>query len=156
LVLTNPPFGSLLGQEAFASLGDFSLANGRRRLPLELAGLERSIEFLRPGGRLAIVLPESFFSAESTKYARDWLTSKVLPRIVIDLPNETFAPFGANVRSGILFARKKFPGEKEAKANVCVIQMENLGYDASGRPISNSDLKETAKTCLEFLNREGW
>ena len=38
LVLTNPPFGSLLGPEALARLGRFEFAQGRRNVPLELLG----------------------------------------------------------------------------------------------------------------------
>ena len=106
IVLTNPPFGSLLGAEAFTSLAKFELAEGRSRVPLEVVGLERSIQFLRPGGKLAIVLPDSIFSAISFKYVREWLQKKISVRVVVGLPVETFSPYGANIRSGILFARK--------------------------------------------------
>ena len=50
IVLTNPPFGSLLGPEALAQLGTFELARGRKSVALEILGLERAIAFLRPGG----------------------------------------------------------------------------------------------------------
>ncbi len=48
VVLTNPPFGSLLGAESISQLGRFHLADGRGRVPLEVLGLERCIQFLRP------------------------------------------------------------------------------------------------------------
>lgn len=157
LVLTNPPFGSILGIEAFSALGKFTLAEGRKKVPLEIVGLERSIEFLRPGGRIAIVLPESIFNAESSKYVREWLLNKLTIRIVIDLPNETFTPFGANVRSGILFGRKLRPGENVSKnQKVCMIRIDNLGYDASGREIKGSEITEAIKTAKKFLQKEGW
>lgn len=157
LVLTNPPFGSILGAEAFAGLATFSLAEGRRKVPLEIIGLERSVEFLRPGGRIAIVLPESVFNAESLKYVREWLLKKLAIRIVIDLPNETFAPFGANVRSGILFGRKRRPGETSVSNHkVCMIKIDNLGYDASGRETKGSDVEEAIQTAKRFLDNEGW
>src|SRR5207248_5210359 len=38
LILTNPPFGSLLGAEALSQLGRFSLAEGRKTVPLEILG----------------------------------------------------------------------------------------------------------------------
>lgn len=157
LVLTNPPFGSILGAEAFTGLAKFSLANGRKKVPLEIIGLQRSIEFLRPGGRIAIVLPESIFNAESLKYVREWLLENLSIRIVVDLPNETFAPFGANVRSGILFGRKRRPGEaSDNDKNVCMIKIDSLGYDASGREIKGSDVEDAIKTAKRFLDNEGW
>lgn len=112
VVLTNPPFGSILGNHAFGSLAKFNLARGRKRVPLEVAGLERCADLLRPGGRLAIVLPDSIFTTTSFKYVRTWLQRTFSIRVVVDLPSETFCPFGANVRSGILFARKRLRGER--------------------------------------------
>jgi len=157
LVLTNPPFGSILGTEAFSSLARFKLAEGRKKVPLEIIGLERAIEFLRPGGRIAIVLPESIFNAESCKYVREWLLTKIRIRIVIDLPDETFAPFGANVRSGILLGRKLRSGEiVSSNQKVFMIRIDNLGYDASGREIKGSEVAEAVKSAKKFLQKEGW
>lgn len=157
LVLTNPPFGSILGAEAFSALAEFTLSEGRKKVPLEIVGLERAIEFLRPGGRIGIVLPESIFNAESCKYVREWLSRKLSIRIVVDLPNETFAPFGANVRSGILFGRKLRPGEKiSAKQKTHMIRIDSLGYDASGRETKDSDLRDAIRSAKKFIDKEGW
>lgn len=157
IVVTNPPFGSLLGPQAFSALAKYDLATGRKKVPLEIVGLERCVQFLRPGGKLAIVLPESVFSAESCKYVREWLASRIVPRIIVDLPPETFTPFGANVRSGILFARKRQPGERCADAaNVCMIALDNVGYDAAGRAREGSDVVEAIETARAFLKKEGW
>ncbi len=157
LVLTNPPFGSILGAEAFSALAKFTLAEGRKKVPLEIIGLERAIEFLRPGGRIGIVLPESIFNADSCKHIRAWLLNKLVIRFVIDLPNETFAPFGANVRSGILFGRKLRPGEDAPINNkVCMIRIDNLGYDASGREVEGAEVSEASNIARQFLQKEGW
>lgn len=157
LVLTNPPFGSLLGAEAIATLGRFTLSAGRKKVPLELLGLERSIDFLRPGGKIAIVLPENIFNGDSTRYVREWLLQKIKLRLIIDLPNQTFAPFGANVRSGILFGRKLRPGESiSSESHVCVMTLDSLGYDAAGRDTSDSDLDQAISEAKKFLVEEGW
>lgn len=157
IVITNPPFGSILSAEAFTTLGNFTISEHRKKIPLEVIGLERAIEFLRPGGRLAIVLPESIFNTISTRYVRAWLMKKLSVRVIIDLPNETFAPFGANVRSGILFGRKLLPGESTPEnGKVCMIRLDNLGYDASGRELKGSEVLEAAKAAKNFLKKEGW
>jgi type I restriction enzyme M protein len=157
VVITNPPFGSLLGQDAISALGAFELTKNRKGSPLEIIGLERAVQFLRPGGRLAILLPDSIFSADSTQWVRTWLLDNVVPRVIVSLPNETFAPFGANVKTSILFGRKLQVGEtRHAKHKVNMIQATNVGYDASGREQAGSDLEHVAKTAKEFLKQEGW
>lgn len=157
IVLTNPPFGSLLGPEALAQLGSFELARGRKTVALEILGLERAIAFLRPGGRLAIVLPESIFSADSTSYVREWLKTKVKVRAIVSLPIETFSPFGANVKTGILFARKWKSGEiVSASHKVCMLKIDAVGYDPSGRSKAENDLGEATTTLEQFVNAEGW
>ena len=157
IVLTNPPFGSLLGPEALAQLGSFELARGRKTVALEILGLERAIAFLRPGGRLAIVLPESIFSADSTSYVREWLKTKVKVRAIVSLPIETFSPFGANVKTGILFARKWKSGEiVSAPHKVCMLKIDAVGYDPSGRSKAENDLGKATTTLEQFLNAEGW
>ena len=157
VVLTNPPFGSILGTRSFSSLAKFNLAKGRKRLPLEVAGLERCSELLRSGGRLAIVLPESIFSATSFRYVRTWLRRVFSIRVVVDLPAETFCPFGANVRSGILFARKRYCRERvEGHEKVNMIRVENVGYDAAGRTKAGADIALAVEEARRFLTAEGW
>jgi type I restriction enzyme M protein len=157
LVITNPPFGSLLGQEAFASLGRFELARGRKSVPLEILGLERAIQFLRPGGRLAILLPDNIFSADSTRSVRNWLLDRISPRVIISLPHDAFSPFGANVKTSILFARRFQPGEtRNNLREICMIEAQNLGYDATGRAIQGEDLEAVATKASAFLEKAGW
>ena len=63
--LTNPPFGALLTGEVMQILGRFALGTGRDSLPLEILGLERTLQFLRPGGRIGY--------RASTKYTHKYM-----------------------------------------------------------------------------------
>ena len=157
LVVTNPPFGSLLGPEAINTLGRFDLSQGRKNVPLEVLGLERAIQFLRPGGRLGIVLPDNVLSADSYEYVRQWLRKRVSIRVIASLPMETFAPFGANVKTSILFARKWNSGETpDESAKVCLLKIETVGYDAAGRLTNKSDISQAVSTACGFLKKHGW
>ena len=157
LILTNPPFGSLLGKAAIARLGQFSLADGRASTPLEILGLERCIQFLRPGGRLGIVLPDGILANRATGYVRDWLETQAKLRAIISLPIETFSPYGANIKTSIIFVRKWRSGEqKEIDYPVFLARVDNVGYDTTGRSLKGSDLDTIAGDIREFLNREGW
>lgn len=158
LIMTNPPFGSDLPAEAIAQLGPFEIGEGRRRtLPLEIIGLERCIQLLRPGGRLAIVLPDSVLGNRSTGYARDWLWSRTRVKGIVSLPIETFTPFGANIKTSVLIARKMEHGERaEADYPVFMAEIANVGHDAAGRSIAGSELNEAAAAFAQFVNEEGW
>ena len=157
LVLTNPPFGSLLGPEAVSQLGRFELANGSRNVPLEVLGLERCVQLLRPGGRLGIVLPDGILANRGARYVRDWLGSKTKLRAIVSLPVETFSPFGANIKTSIVFARKWRPAEKRrAEYAVCLARVDNIGYEATGRPRGGSELGAASEQIRSFVAEEGW
>lgn len=157
IVVTNPPFGSLLTAEAISRLGAFELARGKKNVPLEILGLERAVAFLRPGGRLGIVLPDSVLSADSTTHVRAWLLQKMKLRAVVSLPAETFSPFGANVKTNVLFARKWMAGETASTDyKVCMVKVGSVGYDASGRLRKDCDLADAEKNIEAFLDKEGW
>jgi type I restriction enzyme M protein len=157
LILTNPPFGSLLGTDALGQLGHFSLAENRNTVPLEVLGLERCIEFLRPGGRLGIVLPDGLLANRNSRYVREWLEHHVKLRAIVSLPIETFSPFGANVKTSIVFLRKWRNGEtREAKHHVFAARADNVGYDAAGRSQDGCDLEMIVGKLSGFLQTEGW
>lgn len=157
IILTNPPFGSLLGKEAFMQIGNFELTEGYKSVPLEVIGLERCLQFLRPGGKMAIVLPDGILANKRTQYVRDWIQKHAKIRAIISLPVETFSPFGANIKTSILFLRKWDINEiNEEEYNVCLAQIDNIGYDASGRDKKGSELEEVQEALLRFLDEEGW
>ena len=154
MVLTNPPFGSVLGVDALGALADFELARSRRKVPLELLGLERSLAFLRPGGMLAIVLPESIFVNASAGFVRDWIATKAEVRAVVSLPIETFSPFGANIKTSILFC-EKHRNARVAKREVFCGMLENIGHDASGRAVEGADHGPLAASLGDWLSQDG-
>ena len=157
VILTNPPFGSVLGAEAVTQLGSLSLANGRKNVPLEILGLERCVQFLAPGGRMGIILPDGLLANRSTQYVRDWVDRSMKVRAIVSLPIETFAPFGASVKTSILFARKWRPDEDfNSEYSVYLGHIDNIGYDATGRIKHDSDVNSLTERMKEFLMREGW
>lgn len=158
IVMTNPPFGVDLSLDSLSQLGPFTLTGERRAsVSLEIVALERCLQLLRPGGRLAIVLPDSILSNRNTAYVRDWLAQHARLRGIISLPVETFSPFGANIKTSILVLRKLAAGETSTAAHqVFMGDVGNLGYDASGRIVPGNDLPKTAEQFCSFIDREGW
>lgn len=156
LILTNPPFGSLLGNEALKQLGEFELAKDKKNVPLEVLGLERCVQFLRPGGRLGIVLPDGILVNRNTRYVREWLEKHCKIRAIISLPIETFAPFGANIKTSIVFARKWRKGESKKDYSIFLSRVDNLGYDAAGRTKDSVELDKIADEAINFIHKEDW
>lgn len=158
LVVTNPPFGVDLPVDAIHQFGPFDLARGRKNaISLEIVALERCLQLLKPGGRMAIVIPDSILSNKNTEYVRDWLIEKSVIRGIISLPSETFSPFGANIKTSILVLRKLRANENSSNdSKVFMSEISNVGYDASGREKSGSDLEELLNNFEEFILKEGW
>jgi type I restriction enzyme M protein len=76
---------------------------------------------------------------------------------VVSLPIETFTPYGANIKTSILFARKWKKGEKRSlDYEVHLVRLDDVGYDATGRVHESQELKEAATSLRAFLRREGW
>lgn len=156
VVLTNPPFGSLLGREALARLGEFSLATGNST-PLELLGLERTIQFLRPGGRFGIVLPEGILTNRKADFVRAWLATQVKIRGIVGLPTTTFSVLGASIKTCILIGRKWNVGEDRGEpASVWMAEIENIGFDATGKPSKANDMPNATASFRAFIEKEGW
>ena len=157
IILTNPPFGSLLGPEAIRNLGQFNLTEGRGNVPLEVIGLERCIQLLRPGGRLGIVLPDGVLANRNSGYVREWLGGNVKIRAVLSLPIETFVPFGASIKTSILIVRKWLPGEEHDHSYpVFMARVDNVGYEATGRSKEGADLDAVGDAFINFISTEGW
>lgn len=157
IVVTNPPFGSLMQEEARRMLGRFELGRGKKTIPLEILGLERSLQFLKPGGRMAIILPDSILSNKSTSYVRDWLVTQAKLRATISLPIETFMPYGATHKTSLCILRKWQHGEeKKLDSKLFLARIDNIGYDATGREKSGSEVEAAIRRFQQFISREGW
>ena len=155
VIMTNPPFGSVLSSEALEYMGDFEMSSQRKNTPLEILGIERCIQLLRDNGKLAIVLPESIFVNKTFEYVRKWLLNKTQIKAIVSLPIETFAPFGTNIKTSILFCKKKYKQDYKNQ-NVFTGGIDNIGYDSSGKATSDDDWKGLLSELKEFLNAEGW
>lgn len=154
VILTNPPFGSMMRSEVIELIGRFQLGHRRKSLPLEVLGLERSLQFLRAGGRLAIVLPDGILKNKNMSFVRDWLVRIAEIKAVISLPIETFMPFGAAVKTSLCFFAKPAAGQRPDPASRAFLaEVESLGYDATGRSTGDSEVEAVVRA---FHDQVGW
>ncbi|MEW2838640.1 N-6 DNA methylase [Vibrio sp. JC34] len=155
IVMTNPPFGSLLSSDSLLNLSKFDLLDGKKNVPLEIIGMERSVELLKIGGRLGIVIPDSILTNKSNHYVREWIKVNLRVDAVISLPIETFSPFGASVKTSVLIATKIEPNSNYHDKKVFMAVSENIGYDASGREKKGSDIQDIVNNFRKFKLSQG-
>ena len=67
--------------------------------------VERNLDFLRPGGRMAIVLPQGRFNNSSDKFLREYIASRCRILAVVGLHVNVFRPHTAT-KTSVLFVQK--------------------------------------------------
>jgi len=153
IILTNPPFaGVKLDPEI---LYHYTLAKDGKSQMLQVLFIERCVNLLKNGGRLAIVLPDGILSNSSLKKVRDFLLEKMIIKAIISLPVKTFKPYGANVKTSIVFLQKK-KYANEPQKDVIMAEVENIGYTVSGKPEKGKKDLEEIKKEIENLGGIKW
>ncbi len=161
VILTNPPFGSQGRITNKLALCDFDLAyrwdkfdqkliksnNLQNGQVSDILFIERCLDFLKTGGKMAIVLPDGLFENSSLDYVRQYILQRSEILSVIKLPFETFIPFGTGVKVSLLFLQKIKEANKRKPSQVFFARVNKIGYkgnkngsvvyktDSSGRRI---------------------
>ena len=97
-VITNPPFGKDLKLSAKdGRLSGYTITKKGKRdhqeLEVGLVFMERCYNLLEPGGRLGIILPETYWFSPTYKWLRDWLEDRFILRGMFNVPMEAFQRF---------------------------------------------------------------
>jgi len=155
VVMTNPPFGSNIPITDPNILKHFDLAHtwertedggfrNTRRLQGSVAPevlfIERCLDWLRPGGRTGIVLPDGILGNPGDEYIRWWLLRHCWVLASIDLPVEVFiVEANVNILTSLLFLKKKADAEIRAEDlgqkvdyPVFMAVAEKVGFDRRG------------------------
>jgi len=146
VVLTNPPFGSKGKIEDQKILKNYLLArkwnkiqNGdwevtrnvlARQTP-EILFIEKCLKLLRPGGRMAIVLPDGLLQNVTNSHIRFWIRSQAKVLGVVSIPQEAFVPYGTGIKTSLLLLQK-LPSDSE---KVFMAQIQKIGYDVKRQPV---------------------
>lgn len=181
LLLTNPPFAGEIVDGGLLRQYEFAKKDGKLKSKMErhILFIERSIDAIRPGGRLAIVLPQGILNNTNMKYIRNRLFEKARILAVVGLHGNTFklpAPAkGTGTKTSVLFIQKWLDNEKSPKdypifmavskksgkdnSGEYVYKKDEKGnrvHDPRGRKILDHDLDEIADKFIEFAKKEGF
>lgn len=163
VIVTNPPFGSkilikdspILEQYDLGHIWEKPKFKGERwkksdrlqgGVPPEQLFVERCIQFLVPGGRMAIVLPDSILGSPGLGFIRQWLMQETRIVASIDLHQDAFQPH-TGVQTSILVIQKKTFEEKTEDSkrgtpipyNVFMAMIEKVGHDKRGNTVFKRD-----------------
>jgi len=106
VILTNPPFAGEVRERQM--LDAYMVGHNKPRVERDIIFLERCVELLRPGGRMAIVLPHNKFAADEFSEVREWVIEQCRVLAVVGLGRHTFLPH-THQKASILFVQKRIP-----------------------------------------------
>lgn len=138
-IFTNPPFGSKV--EVASSISEnYEL---KAFSAPEVLFIEQCYKFLKPGGKMGIVLPDGILGNPNTEVVRRWILERFKLLASIDLPVETFLP-QVGVQASLLFLQKKTAMESLIDPNsemydVFMAIAEKVGKDRRGNVIYEKD-----------------
>ena len=157
VVMTNPPFGSDIPVTERTILQQYELARRWERqndgfvmmqaiksaVAPEVLFIERCVQWLRPGGRLGIVLPDGILGNPGDEYIRYWILRHCWVLASIDLPVESFiVEANVNILTSLLFLKKKSQQDIQAADlgqkqdyPVFMAVAEKVGFDRRGNTL---------------------
>lgn len=137
LIFTNPPFGAKVKVETeIASRYELS----KYSTAPEVLFIEACYNFLKEGGKMAVVLPDGILGNPNMLSVREWILDRFKILASIDLAVEAFLP-QVGVQASLLFLEKKteqqrqMAQETEEDYEVFMAIAEKLGKDRRGNPV---------------------
>ena len=108
ILMANPPFAGDIKESYIIHQYQLGFkANGKvqSQIGRDILFIERNLDFLKPGGRMAIVLPQGRFNNTSDKHIRDFIAEHARILAVVGLHPNTFKPH-TPTKTSVLFLQK--------------------------------------------------
>lgn len=152
-IFTNPPFGSKV-EVASTIAENYEL---KAFTAPEVLFIEQCYNFLKPGGKMGIVLPDGILGNPNTEVVRKWILEHFKLLASVDLPVETFLP-QVGVQASLLFLQKKTALERLIDPNsemydVFMAIAEKVGKDRRGNVVFERD-DEGAE--ILYVDKKEW
>jgi len=170
--LKTAPSGATIQQgeptfpEALANSGEtvYQMSDGTfRKTKLKQAAnmsrdilfVERNLDFLKPGGRMAIVLPQGRFNNSSDKSLREYIASRCRILAVVGLHGNVFKPH-TGTKTSVLFVQKwdDVLCPKVSDYNIFFATMQEPSKDNSGDKIYRNTTDEEGNN-IPLLDTHG-
>ncbi len=125
VLMANPPFAGDLDNKEQIEQYDLGhkykdgnmITTLQNKVGRDILFIERNLNFLKPGGRMAVVLPQGRFNNSTDKYIRDYITERCRLLAVVGLHGNVFKPHTGTKTSVLLV--QKWTDENCGYPNIC-------------------------------------
>ncbi|MBU1907239.1 N-6 DNA methylase [Patescibacteria group bacterium] len=184
LIVTNPPFagevkGTLLNKYdlGFKYNKDFERTNKHQnKMTRDVLFIERNLDFLKPGGRMAIVLPQGIFNNANQEYIRRYIMKRARLLAVVGLHGNSFKPHTGTKTSALFLQKWQSDEEREQAGNYPIFmatsekpgknnsgdyiyamdEHDNIKKDENGSYVYDTDLDDIADKFIEFAKKHNF
>lgn len=141
--MANPPFAGDIKENQIITryeLGKNSKGKWQNKVGRDILFIERNLNFLKPGGRMAIILPQGRFNNSSDQYIREFIAERCRILAVVGLHGNTFKPH-TGTKTSVLFVQKWDDKlcPRVDDYNIFFANYEKPGKDNSGEKIYVKD-----------------
>ncbi len=126
VVLANPPFSVDIHQHDVLSRHGVS----RSRVASDELFLRAAARWVRPGGRVAVVVPWSVLTSPSNQELRAFIDGHYVREAMVSLPEGVFLPFGGTLTRAAVLVLRRHPARLEP--TLCAV-VSRPGYDTTRR-----------------------
>lgn len=104
-------------------------------IPIEVLFIERFIQLCKPGGWIAIIIPEGILANSNLHYVRKFISENTKVEAIVSLPRDAFKHVGTSAKTSIMFLKKQ--------------KMENYNY-----PVFLAVLKKMEIDGLKLISEQ--
>lgn len=161
VLMANPPFAGDIKEPRMIARYDLAKkpdGKWQTKVGRDILFIERNLDFLKPGGRMAIVLPQGRFNNSSDKNIRDFIAERCRILAVVGLHGNTFKPH-TGTKTSVLFVQKWNDDPKAGALcphkddyNIFFATMRKSGKDNSGDKIWRKITSSTSSPAEDELS----
>lgn len=174
ILMTNPPFAGENPESGILRQYQLAKKDGKLKNNMErhILFIERSLDAVAPGGRIAIVLPQGVLNNTNMEYVRQFLFDKARILAVVGLHGNTFKPH-TGTKTSVLFLQKWAEKEEPLKDYPIFMAVSKKGgkdssgdyvykkdaagnyvHDSRGRKMLDHDLDQIADEFISFAKSQ--
>ena len=108
ILMANPPFAGEIKESRILAKYELSKKTTGKywdTVGRDILFIERNLDFLKPGGRMAIVLPQGRFNNSSDKHIREFIAERCRILAIVGLHGNVFKPH-TGTKTSVLFVQK--------------------------------------------------
>ena len=107
ILMANPPFSGEIKDSQIITKYELGKNNGKFQSKVKsvILFIERNLNFLKSGGRMAIILPQGILNNSSDKYIRDFIAERCRILAIVGLHGNVFKPH-TGTKTSVLFVQK--------------------------------------------------